>query len=277
MKFENIEDVYNHALLSNEQKNFYRRYEKIHSSRMIMYAPKWLWDDPNKKNQISYMANVLMKLELENTKKSFSKFLKQMFANHMEYRKTETEKGVRWGPKSSQYYDSLFELEVMEFLMYLGHKIDLSLTKLRNGREAECSVLCSNKQVYIEAKNFDFNDLCDDVYGEFEIFERPKKISIEEKKAKKEETDQKILNRFTNQFDKGMSKFSDINESFGLFINVNLPIGLLGEKLLTHINSLFNSNIDDNMKWLCIFSGDKVYCLDNELKSFITYNRNFDL
>lgn len=269
MIFDDIEKVYNHALLNETQKEFYRKHDKITTERLLQYAPKWLWDDPQERNTISYIADVMIEIEKSNGEKNIKLFLKQMFGKHMEYQYTEIENGQRWGPKSNEFTDTLFEVKVMDFLISQGYSINLSKKKLGNGKQAEYFAEGSQNSFYVEAKNFEFHGVSDEVYNDLHKDSGTMTSYLSDYRQKR------ILNRFKNQYSNAMEKFKTLHVNYSIYIDVNLHMGVLGIKLKDYINELFNSNLDPNLVMICIFTWDKIHYYNNELKEYKALKRDF--
>lgn len=156
-----IEQIYDKALLSQEERQFLERYSDIINERLIYYNGYWLYDSPelNKNNIIKYIAGFLLKLNSEIFIGDIRDVVKHLFTESMAFDcyVNGFSYGVR--SKSNNFYDVLFELKLMDFFISRNFKVDYTRTRLSSGKDAEYYLFNDAFGFYAEAKNLNTNDI----------------------------------------------------------------------------------------------------------------------
>ena len=186
----------------------------------------------------------------------------------MDYTYKLKEKGFSIGPKSNQFFDILFELDLIEFFLDRDNQIDLSKTLLSSGRNAEFWIENNTIGSYVEAKNIDSDNLHHIIYsdeyrgtkagGIFSLNERQERATRE---------------AFKNQYARAKKKFVGVNDNYSLFFNLPFDLGVLGGKIQKYINKTLNSQLEANLIYFGIFTTSKIYLYNNIDKKLETIKR----
>lgn len=255
-----LEDVYVKAQLTSVEISTLNEFRDVLEKQLVHYAPKWLCDSSelNKQNIIKHIAGVLGKCTKKRVSGDLRVFLKKMFSNSMDYgyKLAVDKSGYRIGPKSDEFDDIFFELEIIDFLLDRNFNIDLEKTRLGNGKNAEFWAQNDETGFYIEAKNINFNGLQDIIFNEKHRTSSYGMFNVNDDQQRE------IRKIVKSQLKSARQKFSTTDVNHSIYINIGSPLGTLGKKLIDHINKMLNSQHSTRLIYIGIFTRNKIFIYD---------------
>lgn len=236
------QEIIGKSNLSEDEVAIFAQYENRILPVVVKQHHAWTLLIPPYENKLKTTLEKLVLLHSDKVVGNQEVFIAKLFSKSNDFHIRKIPGGVTFGIKSSEPFDSMFELDVFADIYDQATKIELE-PKLVSGKCSEFKVFTTRGFLHIEAKCINSAKVYENIYGSHGS------LDFVQSKDNQRELRETLKKQITN----ARKKFRNSNEPYAIFIDPILPISLYGDKTAVFLDRKKAEGFKDkNLEYIAI-------------------------